>query len=72
MGCSACERRRKAALAKRKQFRDEKVARLTKGCDAGDENACRVLRSLLLSEEFRATNQFKPELHRRGQSDDES
>jgi len=64
MGCKACEQRRQKALETRRRMRDAKVARLTKGCDEGDQNACRTLRSLLLSEQFHAENQFKPELHR--------
>lgn len=44
MGCRACAKRRKKAFETRKRIRDEKVARLTKGCDEGDQNPCRVLR----------------------------
>ena len=65
MGCKQCQKRREEALRKRRQFRDEKVARLTKGCDEGDENACRVLRSILQSEAYEREHKFRSELHRR-------
>ena len=63
MGCSRCQQRRQKALETRRKFRDEKVARLTKGCDEGDANACRTLRSLLGSEKYDRENKFKSELH---------
>ena len=66
MGCKQCQKNRERALARRKQLRDAKVARLTKGCDAGDANACRTLRSLLGSEKYDRENKFRSELHRRG------
>ena len=44
MGCKACGQRRQKALETHRRIRDEKVARLTKGCDEGDQNSCRVLR----------------------------
>ena len=63
MACKACEQRRQKALEARRKFRDEKVARLTAGCDAGDQDACRTLRSLLGSEKYDRENKFKSELH---------
>jgi len=63
MGCKACEKRRQQALEKRREFRNAKVARLTAGCDAGDQNACRTLRSLLGSEKYDRENKFRSELH---------
>ena len=66
MGCKACELRRQKALETRRRVRDEKVARLTEGCDEGDQNACRVLRSILGSEAHDRENKFRSEHHRRG------
>lgn len=65
MGCSQCQKNRLRSLEKRRQLHDAKVARLTKGCEAGDQRSCMELQNLLQSEQFRRDNQFKPELHRR-------
>ena len=65
MGCKACEQRRQKDIETRRQIRDEKVARLTKGSDEGDAVACRVLRSLLATEAYNRENKFRSEHHRR-------
>ena len=65
MGCSACQRRRKAALEKRRQLLNQKVQRLTDECNAGNESVCLTLRSVIATENFRRDNQFRPEMHRR-------
>lgn len=64
MGCSRRQQRRQQALETRRKLRDEKVARLTKGCDAGDQRSCMELQNILQTEQFLRQNQFKPELHR--------
>lgn len=64
MPCQACEQRRQKALETRRRLRDEKVARLTAGCDAGNQDACRTLRSLLGSEKYDRESKFRSELHR--------
>ena len=65
MACSQYQKNRQRSLEKPRQLRDQKVQRLTKGYEAGDQRSCMELQNLLQSEQFRAENQFKPELHRR-------
>ena len=64
MGCKGFERRRQKALETRSWLRDEKIARLTKGCDQGDANACWVLRSRLGTEAYDRKNKFRSGIHR--------
>ena len=67
MGCSQCEKRRRASLEKRRQLIATKVERLQKGCDAGDQRSCLELQRLMAQERYKGTTGFNPELHHQRQ-----
>lgn len=65
MGCRQCQRNRQRALEKRRLIDQKKRERLAEACMAGDQNSCRELQHLTASEEYRATNRYRSEHHRR-------
>lgn len=65
MGCKQCAKNRQRSLEKRRQLRDQKISRLEASCDQGDRRSCMTLQHLLGLEDYRRTNQYRSELHRR-------
>ena len=65
MGCKQCAKNRQRSLEKRRQLMDQKITRLEASCNQGDDAACRSLAETLQAQEYRETNRFRSELHRR-------
>ena len=65
MGCKQCQRNRQRALEKRRLIDQRKRQTLAEACMAGDQRSCYELQRLTASEEYRATNRFRHEHHRR-------
>ena len=65
MGCKQCAKNRQRALEKRRLIDQRKRHTLAEACMAGDQNSCRELQRLTASDEYRATNRFRSEHHKR-------
>ena len=65
MACRQCQQNKAKALEARRKMKAERQAKLEAACEAGDEMSCITLGRLLQAEEYRATNRYRPELHRR-------
>ena len=65
MGCKQCVKNRQRALEKRRLIDQKKRERLAEGCMAGDQKSCMELQRLTASDEYRATNRYRSEHHRR-------
>ena len=65
MGCKQCQRNRQRALEKRRLLDQRKRQTLAEACMAGDQKSCRELQRLTASDEYRATNRYRSEHHRR-------
>jgi len=65
MPCKQCVENKRRSLEKRRQMMAQRKAKLEAACEAGDQMSCITLGRMLQAEEYRATNRYRPELHRR-------
>ena len=65
MACKQCLKNRQRSLERRREIDQQRRARLTEACEAGDQRACRSLHDLDAAAAYRETSRYRSEHHRR-------
>ena len=72
MACKQCVANKARSLKRRQELHQQRLDRLTKACDHGDQMSCITLQRMLDAENYRQNNRFRSEFHQRRNSPDQT